>query len=215
MANTKPPYDQRIAAVCVRPLVNTWVHPNHITLVTLILALIGAGMLAVPDTTYQNWGALIFVLARFGDHFDGELARQSGKKSRAGYLFDYITGGISHGVLFLGIGFGVRDGWIGDWAVVLGAAAMICAIGSMFLNLKRDEAENKTDGDTVGYPGAYGFELEDGIYLFAPITWLGLLEPFFILSAAGAVAYTVWTLIMLLAAKRRSASDESQSETRP
>ncbi len=46
----------------------------------------------------------------------------------------------------------------------------------------------------VGYPGWAGFELEDGIYLLAPVTWLGWLEPFLVAAGIGATVYLLWTL---------------------
>ena len=71
----KPPYDQRIARLLVRPLAATPITPNQITALTLALALGGAWLLAQGDARGADWGAGLFVLARFLDHFDGELAR--------------------------------------------------------------------------------------------------------------------------------------------
>ena len=72
------PWDQRIARVLVRPLVGGPVRPNHISALTLILALAGAALLATGEATQVNWGAGLFILSRFLDHFDGELARLKG-----------------------------------------------------------------------------------------------------------------------------------------
>ncbi len=68
-------------------------------------------------------------------------------------------------------------------------------MASMFLNL---EIDKHGDGEAVGYPGIAGFELEDGIYLLAPITWAGFLMPFFVAAGTGAVIYCLWTLVTLL-----------------
>ena len=69
------------------------------------------------------------------------------------------------------------------------------ALAAMFLNL---EIDKQRDGEAVGYPGVAGFELEDGIYLLAPITWAGFLMPFFVAGGVGAVLYCLWTLACLL-----------------
>ena len=199
-----PPWDQRIARVLVRPLGRSPVTPNQLTVVTMIVALAGAGLLAMGAPAAANWGAGLFVLARFLDHFDGELARQKNMKSRLGYYLDYISGAVSYAALFFGIGFGLRDGALGPWAIVLGSVGAAAAIVSMFLNLGIDKAEKLTDGDATGYPGYAGFELEVGIYLIAPITWLGWLQPFFVLCGVGAGVYTLWTLANLLRLKRRA-----------
>ncbi len=199
-----PPWDQRIARVLVRPLVNSPVTPNQLTFFTLIVALAGAGLLAAGDATAANWGAGLFVFARFLDHFDGELARQKNMKSRLGYYLDYVSGAISYAALFFGIGWGLSAGALGPWAVVLGGIGAAVAVAAMFLNLGIDRAAKLEDGAATGYPGFAGFELEDGIYLLAPITWLGWLEPFFVLCGAGAAVYGLWTLITLIRLRQRS-----------
>lgn len=201
-----PPWDQRLAGVLVRPLVNTPVTPNQLSIASLLVALAGALLLALGDPLgdplLANWGAGLFALARFMDHFDGELARQKKAASRLGYFLDYIVGALSYGALFFCAGLGLNGGWLGGWAIVLGAIGAFSAILSMFLNIGIDKAlegagEGK-DGDAVGYPGFGGFELEDGIYLIAPITWLGYLQPFFIACGIGAAVYCLWTSWSLL-----------------
>ncbi len=192
------PWDQRIARVLVKPLVSSPVTPNQLTFFTIAMALAGAGLLATNVEHLVNWGAGLFVLSRFMDHFDGELARQKGMTSRLGYYLDYAGGGISYGALYLCLGIGLRDGALGDWALVLGTAGAVCAVVSVFLNLGIDRRQAAPEGESVGYPGFAGFELEDGIYLLAPITWLGYLTPLFVASAVGAVVYTLWSLWCLL-----------------
>jgi len=199
----KLPYDQRVAGVLVRPLARTPLSPNHLTALSLALALAGAGLLAQGDRVATNWGAALFVLARFLDHFDGELARLTGKTSRFGYYFDYVSGGLSYAALFAGIGVGLAGGALGGWAYLPGAAGAASALISLFVNLALDKEARLADGDAVGYPGAAGFELEDGIYLIAPITWLGWLAPFFVASGIGAAIYCLWTGWTLAAARAR------------
>ena len=70
----KTPWDQVIARFLVRPLVNTGLRPNHITAVTLIMALSAGILFAFHDLALNHLAAGIFVFARFLDHFDGELA---------------------------------------------------------------------------------------------------------------------------------------------
>lgn len=200
-----PPWDQRLARVLVRPLVKSPVTPNQLTIVTLLIALVGAGLLATGDAVHANWGAGLFVLARFMDHFDGELARQKQMTSRLGYYLDYISGALSYGTLFACLGLGFMHTGLGNWALVLGLAGTASAVISMFTNLGIDQQldlENSDEHDAVGYPGYAGFELEDGIYLIAPITWLGYLQPFFVLAGIGAGVYCLWTCWTLLRLRR-------------
>jgi len=198
-----PPWDQQAAAVLVRPLVKTTIHPNHLTMVTIVIALSGAVLLALGDAKAAHWGAGLFVLARFLDHFDGELARQSGKSSKLGYYLDYLAGAISYAALFLALGFGFAQGSLGGWAWLLGGAGAVSALLAMPMNLGIDQAMKLEDGKAIGYPGFAGFELEDGIYLLAPITWLGWLEPFFVAAGIGASVYLLWTAATLLRLRRQ------------
>ena len=197
----KPPYDQRIARILVRPLGLTPVRPNHITAVTLALACVAAWLFAQGEPRLTHWAAGIFVLARFIDHFDGELARLTGSSSRFGYYFDYVAGALSYAALFASIGIGLAATTLGAWALALGAVGTASALISLFLNLRLDNELALNDGETVGYPGFAGFELEDGIYLIAPVTWLGWLTPFFVAAGIGASLYCLWTLWALLRAR--------------
>lgn len=199
------PWDQRLARAAVKPMALTPVTPNHLTTATLVLALGGAGLFAVGDPMLAHWGAGIFVLSRFLDHFDGELARLQGTTSRFGYYYDYAVGAIAYVALFVCIGIGLRDSALGPWAAALGAAGSLSALGCMFLNFGIDNARSgDLRGEANGYPAFAGFELEDGIYLLAPITWLGILMPFFVVSAVGAAVFLLWTLWRLMRLRRHA-----------
>jgi archaetidylinositol phosphate synthase len=197
------PYDQRIARILVRPLVNSPVTPNHLTTLTLILALAGAGLMTTADAQLLNWGAGLFALARFLDHFDGELARQKNLKSRLGYFYDYVAGTLSYGALFFCTGVGLNHRGLELWALLLGTAGAITAILSMWINLDIDKIQGGDETiEGVGYPGFAGFELEDGIYLIAPVTWAGFLPHFFITAGIVPIIYLGWTFWTLLVLKR-------------
>jgi len=185
-----PLWDQRAAGFLVRPLVNTPVTPNHVTTISLVAGLAGAGLLAEGSAGAANWGAGMFMLARFLDHFDGELARQSGKTSRFGYLYDYVAGCLSYSALFLALGIGLRDGMIGQWSILLGVMIAPIILTTTLMAIKvSDEFGDETDD----YPIFAGFELEDGIYLIGPIVWAGWIEPFFLLGAIGVFIFASWT----------------------
>ena len=198
------PYDQALARILIKPLVNTPVHPNHISLFSLAVGLAGSWLMTRGTYFDMAWGATLFAIARFLDHFDGELARAADKKSKLGYYLDYFVGGTLHATFFGGTGIGLAQGWLGHWGFILGGAGAACSIIAMFLNVKLDEAMEKEDGDTVGYPGFWRFELEDGTYLIAPIAWLAWLDWFFILVGTGATVYLAWTFISLVRARTRT-----------
>ena len=185
-----PLWDQRNASYLVRPLVDTPVTPNQVTTVSLLLSLAGAAMFATGGLAAANWGAGLFMLGRFLDHFDGEFARQSGKTSRFGYVYDYVAGCLSYSALFLALGIGLRDGLIGVWSIGLGMLTAPIILATTLLALKLSD---DSGGDGDDYPIFAGFELEDGIYLIGPIVWAGWIEPFFLCGAAGVVLFGAWT----------------------
>ena len=200
MPNHQLPWDQILARIIVKQLVRSPITPNQITYFSLLLAICGSILLTVGKSSYSNCGVLLFIFARFLDHLDGELARQKEMKSKIGYYLDYIAGGISYGTLFICLGIGFQGGFLGNWSIIIGLTGCFTAVACVFLNLKIDEKNDQVDpakGESIGYPMILGFELEDGIYLMAPIAWLGWLEPFFISAGIGAAIYGVWTLYEL------------------
>lgn len=195
------PYDQKIARRLVPLLARTPVSPNALTLATGALALVAAGLFATGAPPATHWAAGLFVLARFLDHFDGELARLTGRASRLGYYLDYAVGGVSYAALFLGIGLGLSQGPLGFWAPAVGGAGAFAALAALAFNLRRDGGPAAASDTTADYPRFGGFELEDGIYLLAPVTWLGWLAPFFAAAGIGALLYCLWALLRLRRAR--------------
>ena len=189
---TGAPWDQRLARLLVRSLAGTPVRPNHITTLSLALALGAGALYARGEAVAANWAAVLFVLARFLDHADGELARLTGKTSRFGHYYDFAVGALSSAALFIGIGFGLGRSVLGAWSSVAGIVAGSCAFVAMALGLGVEARQGSSGGGY--YPAFGGFELEDGIYLVAPLTWLGALLPFFVLAATGQVVFCLWML---------------------
>ncbi len=196
---TSEPHVQRFAAVLARQLATTGAHPNHVTAVSLIAGLCGAGLFALGETWAMNLGAGFFVLARFLDSVDGRLAAVADLRSKFGYYFDYVTGVLCYTALFVGLGIGLASGALGDWAYAIGAAGAASAVVSAFLNHRLDSLSGLGKNESVGYPVIGGITLEDGIFLIAPVTWMGWLTPFFALAGIGATIYCLWTLSRLLA----------------
>jgi len=197
MTDARMPYDQRLARILVRPLTGTALRPNHVTVLSALVALTGAGLLATGDTVLMNWGAGLFVVGRFLDHFDGELARQTGRTSRIGYLLDYFVGGLSYAALFAGLGWGLQQ-QLHHWVFVFGLLGCASAMAAVVVNIQIDKARG--GDDAVGYPALAGFELEDGIYLLAPVAWLGWLAPFYVAACLGAGVYLLYSTLVLIRA---------------
>ena len=189
---TRKPLDQRLAGILVRPLKDTPVHPNHLTALSLAFGLLASALFAFGGPGAADWAALVFMLAVFADHTDGELARLAGKTSRFGYYFDYLAGSANYTLLFPGIGLGLYWAGAGAWALVLGLAA---GLANPFIVTLRLVMDHRHGPQSVEHPSGAGFELEDFIYLIGPITWFVGVELFLIgfgLGALGYLARTVW-----------------------
>ena len=118
MTTSKPPYDQRFARLLMRPFVKTGLHPNFLTLLSLLLG-IGCGALFVLcERGIESLAVTVFMIAVLVDHMDGELARMSGKTSRFGHFFDYIVGSLNYTILFCSIGIAIYK-WSGAESALL------------------------------------------------------------------------------------------------
>jgi phosphatidylglycerophosphate synthase len=187
------PWDQRLAAFLVRPLARTAVHPNHITALGLLLGLASASAYASGASALANLGGALFMLAMLTDHADGELARASGKTSRFGHAFDRIVAGVNHTVIFIGIGIGQVQGFLGSFSAILGLIAGL-SIASTFA--VRAGLERRAGAGAIAQPSLGGFEVEDVMYLLGPITWLGLQSVLLLAAAIGAPAFLAASLMV-------------------
>lgn len=185
------PFDQRLAGLLVRPLARSFIRPNHVTLAGLLLGALSGLLLA---TQHFGWGAVLFMAAVFLDHADGELARLTGRSSRAGHLFDYVAGAANYFMMFLGAGIGLSHGPLGHWALALGVVAAASNPLVMFVRLL---IERRHGAAAVAHPYFLGFEIEDFIYLIGPFAWLGRFDVFFIAYGLGAVGYLFWQITVL------------------
>tara|TARA_Y100001968_G_C19105998_1_gene594905 strand:+ start:37 stop:642 length:606 start_codon:yes stop_codon:yes gene_type:complete len=195
MAEMKIPYDQRLARACIRPFAGTALHPNVVTGISLALGTASGLSFAAGGPGMQHIAALLFMLAVFVDHMDGELARMTGKVSRVGYYLDYLVGSLNYTILFSAIGLGIYQ-WNGsEIALWIGLAA---GLSNPIIVALRLLMERRFGSQAVEHPSGGGFELEDFIYLIGPVTWLGGLEYFFWLYATGTLGYLLWTMLTLL-----------------
>ncbi len=182
-------YDQRLARWLARPLARTAITPNMVTSAGLVLGLCAAWLFARGDSTGANWGGALFIVAAWTDHLDGELARASGKTSRFGHYFDHIAMMTTDVALFVGIGIGLASTEMGGAAVILGIAAgvSVAAIFSMRL-----WTEIRLGSDAVAMTPVAGFEIEDTLYVVAPVAWFGVLDYFLVAAGIGAPLFLIW-----------------------
>jgi phosphatidylglycerophosphate synthase len=184
-------WDSRLARLVALPLRDTWVHPNHVTTVGLALGLGAAACYATGSARAANVGAGLYVSSVVLDHVDGELARLSGKCSAIGQAYDRAVDLTVRLALFAGMGIGLRHGGLGNLAVGLGLAAGIAFVTIFVL---RGAMAKRRGWDALAQPSFAGFELEDILYVIAPITWLGWLAPFVVAAGIGAPLFALWVV---------------------
>ena len=124
-------WTHKIARVCILPLVNTPITPNHLTILRLITGLIACSALAIGSSEGNLWGGIFWLISAFLDRADGELARVSGKTSEWGHKFDYFCDVTVTALFFVGIGIGLRETSLGLWSIVMGFSAAAGVVARM------------------------------------------------------------------------------------
>jgi phosphatidylglycerophosphate synthase len=182
------PWDSRLAYWLVSPLRDTRVHPNHLTTLGLAVGVAAASLFATGRSSSMHWGAAMFVVSAIIDHADGELARMTGKTSAFGHAYDRTADLIVKLSMFLGMGIGVRSqyGPLGVAAGAAGGAALVAIF------LMRSALARRQGPSALVQPAAGGFEIEDILYVIAPVTWTGWLGPFVLAVGIGAPLFALW-----------------------
>lgn len=184
-------YDQRLARLAVRGLVHTPFSPNMVTSASLVVGALAAYLFALGEGM-ANWGAGVFAVAVWMDHVDGELARTTGTTSEFGHYFDHVAAVTNYAMMFVGAGYGLSVGPFGADLALLGIGAALAVVGIMSL---RVYGEQKFGRDEMKQSTKMGFEIEDILYLVAPITWFGFLGEFIFAAGIGApvfLLYVIW-----------------------
>lgn len=70
------------------------VHPNVVTLLSIVLGISAGMMFYFPDLPHTIIGILLLVWANIYDSADGQLARMTGKKTRWGRILDGFAGDV-------------------------------------------------------------------------------------------------------------------------
>lgn len=180
--------DQLLARLVVRRLRHLPITPNLLTLLSLIVGL-GAAWRIAQGGNSIHWGAAMFIFAAWLDHWDGEFARQTGQTSEFGHYFDYAAALVNYCALFIGIGYGVRDSWIGASAAPMG---IVAGLAVLMIFLLRFWVELRDGRSAIRQAVFGGFEIEDTLYIVGPITWLGWLPSFLVVATVGAPIFLTW-----------------------
>jgi phosphatidylglycerophosphate synthase len=189
------PWDARLARRLIEPLKNTWVSPNHLTTLRLMVGLAASSAFCPGTFGWSNVAALLLVISNFLDHTDGELARLTGKTSRIGHIYDLASDALITVLLFIAIGVGVAARPGADFAVpplLLGVVAGTCVALIFYLRMRIEEAHGKV---AVQQSSLGGFETEDVLYLLPLATLCSALAPLLLTAAAVAPLYLLWVAV--------------------
>jgi phosphatidylglycerophosphate synthase len=208
------PWDARLARHLVAPLKDSWVTPNHLTSVRLLIGIAAAAAFIPGTYAWSNVASLLLVLSNFADHTDGELARLSGKSSRLGHIYDLASDAVVTILLFIGIGIGVgakHSAALPYPPIVLGAAAGGAIALIFFLRMRIEQRAGKaaTQQAALG-----GFETEDVLYLLPLVTVCNAVVPFLVVASICAPLFAVWVVIDDLRGERRQRSMRTPADTR-
>ena len=192
-----------LARPLVRPMIGTRIRPNHLTVLRFLTAVAACVCFAWGSRAGMIWGGAIWLVSAFLDRVDGELARMGNLMSESGHLLDFYSDVAANTLFFVSIGFGLRDSWLGHWAILLGLISglslLLCGLFSEFL-------ERRSPPDTRAYAGRWGFDPDDAMYLMGPLAWLGWLSPILLGASVGATAVAILTGVRLLRARMLQAS---------
>lgn len=206
------PWDARLARWLVTPLRDSWVTPNHLTTLRLVVGLAAAAAFTPGKYAWSTIASLLLVLSNFMDHMDGELARMSGKTSRFGHAYDLASDAVVTILLFGAIGLGIEaDPTVQIDYSSLGTVAG-CAIALIFyLRMRMEAVAGKAATRQASWGG---FETEDVLYLVPLVALWGGLAPMVLLAAVGAPSYAVWTVIDYRRVMRRMPTREAHEVAR-
>jgi phosphatidylglycerophosphate synthase len=182
------PLDQRLARPVARLLAKTPATPNAVTAASIAVGIVAAWLFA-KGGGMAYWGAGVFVVAAWMDHIDGELARMTDRTSVFGHYFDLVATLINYALMFIGAGIGLAAGEIGAMGPVFGILAGFSVVAIIVVRMV---VERRHGAGAVRQTVRGGFEIEDVLYVVAPVTWLGFLEPFIIAAGIGAPLFLLY-----------------------
>lgn len=185
--NEKLLWDEKIAREFAVSISKYPVSPNQITFLSFILTLVSGFLFASGITWEANIAALLFMIVRFLDHLDGELARIKKCESRFGHYFDWFVDTFSYAYLFITLAIGFRNEMNSTFLIMIVSFAVAACLINTLIGLVIER--HKRNRETPSFPVIGGFGIDDSMYLIGPITWIGYLFHFFILCAIGAAVY--------------------------
>lgn len=189
------PWDARLARRLIIPLIDTWVTPNHLTTLRLGVGVAAAAAFCPGTFGWSNLAALLLVLSNFLDHADGELARVSGKTSRAGHLYDLASDAAVTISLFIAIGVGIAAKPGIDLIVPPAMVGLVAGTAVALIFYLRMRIELLLGKPATRQASLGGFETEDVLYLLPLATLSNALVTLLLVASICAPLYAICVVI--------------------
>lgn len=122
-----------LSRVLTRLLIPSGISPNAVTVLSCLIALGGAGLIATGEWRWGVLGALLFQLGAAVDCVDGEIARLTYRFSPLGARLDLALDNVSHVALFAAMAAASHPALGTTWTLALGALAVLGCAGSFAL----------------------------------------------------------------------------------
>ncbi len=207
--------ERRISLALSRRLVSTAITANQMTLFSVFIGLVGAGLMAWPEAPWPFIGALLFLAHSILDGCDGELARIRFEQSRLGGLLDYWGDNVVHSAVFLAVAAGWSKSLPGALPWVLSALAVAASLASAgwiyFHTMRKKTGDGPlyTSVSTAGEKSratkvADMLSRRDFIYLVVVLAYFQKLHWFLVMSAIGAPAFFLTLLWIHFSEKPRA-----------
>lgn len=123
--------NRRLSRPITRLLMNTRVRPSHITVLSLLISLAAAGLMAGGVAWAFLAGAALYQIGSVLRGVDGELARLRWQFSERGAWLDTVTDDVSNLAFQVGLGYGIaqatgQPGWFVLSLATAGAGMLLC-----------------------------------------------------------------------------------------
>jgi archaetidylinositol phosphate synthase len=196
-------YAHAVARLLVRPLLDTWVRPNHLTLLRIGIGLGSCGLLATGVEVYEIWSGILWISACLLDRADGELARIGNMRSELGKTLDFYSDMLLDSAWFLAAGFALGHSALHGAAIALGAVtalSMVAAIGMSELY------ERQSAPGVKAFYGLERFHPDDALFLLPLFVWSNLLAPILVTASIFTPILAVVVTLRYLAKRKRNGS---------
>jgi archaetidylinositol phosphate synthase len=196
-------YAHAVARWLVRPLLGTWVRPNHLTVLRIGIGLTSCALLATGMATYEFWSGILWIVACMLDRADGELARIGNLRSELGKTLDFYSDLLLDAAWFLAAGCALGSHTLHGQAIPLGvftAVSMGVAIGMSELY------ERQSIPGVKAFYGLARFHPDDALFLMPLFVWSHTLAPVLVAASVFTPILAVVVTLRYFAARKRTRS---------